>query len=75
MDGSLKMGVFRIRKLIPVRYPDGRVDRIPLPLLNTMIEAHKIVEFKRKEGWVIIGRDPIRGMGHGQVCDEERRRH
>lgn len=69
------MGVFRLRKLIPVRYPDGQVDKIPLPLLNTMIETHKIIEFKRKEGWVVIGSDAIRGMNHGQLPGKERRWH
>lgn len=69
------MGVFRLRRLIPVRYPDGRTDKIPVPLLNTMIEHRKIVEFKRKEGWAVIGRDSIRGMNHGQVIEKERRWH
>ena len=69
------MGVFRLRRLIPVRYSDGQIDKIPMSLLNTMIEAHKIVEFKRKEGWVAIDTDPIRGMDHGQLPDKERRWH
>lgn len=69
------MGVFRLRRLIPVRYPDGQTDKIPMPLLNTMIEHHKIVEFKRKDGWAVIGRDPIRGMNHGRLIEKERRWH
>lgn len=69
------MGVFRLRKLIQVRYPDGQVDKVPLPLLNTMIETQKIVEFKRKGGWVVIGRDAIRGMNHGHLPGKERRWH
>ena len=69
------MGVFRLRRLIQVRYPDGQVDKIPPPLLNTMIETHKIIEFKRKEGWVVIGSDAIRGVDHGQLPDKERRWH
>jgi len=69
------MGVFRLRKLIPVRYSDGQVDKIPQPLLNTMIENHKIAGFKRKDGWVVIGSDAIRGMNHGQLGDRERRWH
>jgi len=69
------MGVFRLIKLIPVRYPDGQVDKIPLPLLNTLIETHKIIEFKRKEGWVIIGRDAVREMNHGHLSGKERRWH
>ncbi len=69
------MGVFRLRKLVPVRYSDGQVDKIPQPLLNTMIENRKVVGFKRKEGWIVIGKDPIRGMNHGQPGDRERRWH
>ncbi len=69
------MGVFRLRKLIPVRYPDGQVDKVPLPMLNILIEAHKIIEFKRKEGWVVIGNDAIRGMNHGRPSSKERRWH
>lgn len=69
------MGVLRLRKLIQVRYPDGQIDKIPMPLLNTLIETHKIAEFKRKEGWVMVGSDPIRGMDHGQRSGNERRWH
>ncbi len=67
------MGVFRLRKLIPVRYADGHVDKIPSPLLNTLIETHQIIEFKRKEGWAVVGSDAIRGMDHGQLLGKERR--
>jgi len=38
-----------------------------------MIETHKIIEFKRKEGGGLIGSDAIRGMEHGQLCGKERR--
>jgi len=69
------MGVFRLRRLIPVRYSDGHVDKIPSPLLNTLIETHQIMAFKRKEGWIVIGIDAIRGMDHGQLSGKERRWH
>jgi len=68
-----EMGVFRLRKLITVRYPDGQTGKIPKPLLNTMIETKKIIEFKRKEGWVVVGSEFIRGMNHGQFNGRERR--
>jgi hypothetical protein len=73
VNGRQYMGVFRLRKLIPVRYTDGHVDKIPSPLLNTLIETHKITEFKRKKGWVVVGSDAIRGMDHGQLRGKERR--
>lgn len=61
------------RKLITVKYPDGQINDIPTVLLNTMIETKKIVGFKRKDGWVIIGKDSIRGMGHGHYHGREKR--
>ena len=67
------MGVFRLKKLITVRYADGHVDNIPSPLLNTLIETHQIVEFKRKEGWIVVGSDAIRNMNHGRLREKERR--
>ena len=73
VNGRQYMGVFRLRKLIPVRYTDGHVDKIPSPLLNTLIETHKITEFKRKKGWVFFGSVAIRGMDHGQLRGKERR--
>ena len=69
------MGVFRLRRLIPVRYSDGHVDKIPSPLLNTLIETHQIMAFKRKEGWIVIGIDALRGMDHGQLRGKEGRWH
>ena len=67
------MGVFKLRKLIPVRYADGHVDKIPSPLLNTLIETHQITEFKREEGWIAVGSDTVRGMNPGQLRGKERR--
>jgi hypothetical protein len=69
------MGCFRLKRLIPARSSDGHVDKIPSPLLNTLIETHQIIAFKRKEGWIVIGIDAIRGMDHGQLGGKERRRH
>jgi len=69
------VGVFRLRRLVPVRYPDGHTDKVPSVLLNTMIENHKIIELKRKEGWIVIGVDAIRGMNHGRLTGKDRRWH
>ena len=60
-------------KMITVKYPDGHYEDIPKPLLNTLIELHKIVEFKRKSGWVVIGKDAIRGMGREPFKGKEKR--
>jgi len=67
------MELFRHKRLISVRLQDGSIDNVPKPLLNTMIETHEITEFKRKDGWVVIGRDAIRGMDSGQMPGKERR--
>ncbi len=60
-------------KSITVKYPDGHFEKVPKELLNVMIELDRISEFKRKNGWVVIGKDPIRGMGRGPFKGREKR--
>lgn len=71
----LEMGMFGLRNLITVRYSNGQIDKIPRPLLNTMIETHKIIGFKRKKSWVVVDKDAVRGTDHGYYNGRERRRH
>ena len=61
--------------LIPVIYPDGRHDLVKDFYLSYLIEQNNITQFKRKEGWAVVGRDPVRGMNRGQVIEKERRWH
>jgi len=49
---------------ILVCYPDNRIDYVTDNILDILIESKKIVKFKRSSGWVTIGVDPIRSIGH-----------
>ena len=67
------MEIFNHKKKITVRYPNGKTDKVPSVLLNTLIETKMVTEFKRKDGWVVIGLDAIRGMNSGEAPRKERR--
>ena len=46
--------------LIPVIFADDSYDMVEDRLLNELIITNKIKAFKRTDGWVRIGEDPIR---------------
>jgi hypothetical protein len=48
--------------LIRVRYNDDTCGLVDDCLLESLIVAGKIVEFRRSSGWVRIGRDALRGQ-------------
>ena len=50
--------------LIRVRYPDGATRMVRPQLLNQLIHTRMISEFRRSNGWVRLGVDPVRlGVG------------
>lgn len=49
--------------LIRVMYTDDKYDYVPDSRLDELIESGKIKQFCRADGWVTVGRDPVRGMG------------
>lgn len=59
--------------IIPVKYSDGTMDRVQSILLDTLILSGAITKFKRGNGWVTIGLDPIRKQGQQQQIVEDRR--
>jgi len=59
--------------LIPVIYPDGKHDMVKSYLLDRLIAAQQIRQFKRTEGWVDIGSKQIRGKSHKSYLGPERR--
>ena len=67
------MGFFSRSPKIRVIYKSGAHDRIAPSLLPTLIDAREIVQFKRADGWVTVGIDPIRGMGGPPYLGDERR--
>jgi hypothetical protein len=47
--------------IIRVLYEDDRHDYVPAFRLDDLIAEGKIKKFYRSDGWVTIGKDPIRG--------------
>jgi hypothetical protein len=60
--------------MIRIMYNDGNFDIIKPGLLNALIEKEAITSFKRSDGWIVIGRDPIRRGGNRAYAGPERRR-
>jgi hypothetical protein len=61
--------------LIRVLKRDNKFDMIKEYLLEDYIQSGEILKFHRSNGWVTIGRDPIRGMGSVNYIGPERRLH
>jgi len=49
--------------LIGVMYRDGTYDIVKDIALDNLVNSEKILKFYRSGHWVIIGREPVRGMG------------
>ncbi len=45
---------------VKVKYPDGAIEFVRPSFLQYLIETAKIREFERKDGWVVVGVDPVR---------------
>lgn len=59
--------------MIPVMLKDGS-DEIVLPrVLDRLLESRRVLFIKRSSGWVVVGRDPLRGMGGDLYIGTERR--
>ncbi len=59
--------------LIRVLYHDGKYDMVKDRYLGLYIDSGKILKFKRKDGWVTIGVDPIRRSERPYNGPERRR--
>lgn len=46
--------------LIYVKYADNRFDYVKDTMLDAMIDSGVVAKFRRKTGWVTIGKDPVR---------------
>jgi hypothetical protein len=46
--------------LIRIMYRDGRFDMVKSFFIDWLIESGRIAMFRRSEGWVVLGRDPVR---------------
>jgi hypothetical protein len=60
--------------IIRVLYEDDRHDYVPAFRLDDLIAEGRIKKFYRSDGWVTIGKDPIRGTGGARYSGPERRK-
>ena len=58
--------------MVRIRYSDGRYDLVKAAMLDLLINLRQINQFERRDGWAIIGRDPLRGEGGGYQGPERR---
>ena len=59
--------------MIRVMYSDGRFDLVKPSTLDLLLKQNSLASFKRSSGWVVVGRDPIRGSGGVAYPGPERR--
>lgn len=59
---------------IPVVLKDGKEQTVEKSELNRLMGEQLIMFFKRKAGWVVVGRDNVRGAG-GEYSGTERRKY
>ena len=61
--------------IIRVLYKDDRHDYVPASRLDDLIAEGRIKKFYRhSDGWVIIGKDRIRGVGGSRYNGPNRRK-
>ena len=51
-----------MENLIRVELKDGAICRMVIKAFNLFLAKDQIVKFERYEGWVIVGKDPLRDM-------------
>jgi hypothetical protein len=59
--------------MIRVMYSDGRFDLIKPSALDHLLAQNCLASFQRSSGWVVVGRDPLRGAGGNAYRGPERR--
>lgn len=59
--------------MVPVLLKNGTEEIVAPQVLDRMLEADQVMYFKRSDGWVVVGRDSIRGMGGTLYHGKERR--
>jgi hypothetical protein len=59
--------------LIPVVLSDGQEDLVSKDELQFLMDIQQIVQFKRSDGWVVVGQDKMRSVSvpyKGKECRE-----
>lgn len=59
--------------LVRVKYVDDRFDMVRPEILDRLLEAGKVREFKRSDGWVMPGIGTVRHKGRNDYSGLERR--
>lgn len=59
--------------MVPVMLKDGSEEIVSPQVLDRMLESDEVMFFRRTEGWVVVGRDPVRGLGGILYRGRERR--
>lgn len=59
--------------MIRVQYENGSYDMVMKYLLDEGIMSGKVLKFKRKTGWVIVGVDSMRTTGYRYNVPERRK--
>ena len=50
---------------INVELKDGAVCRMAKRSFNVFLSLDKVAKFKRSEGWIVVGKDPLRDLEKG----------
>lgn len=59
--------------MIRVMYPDGKTEMVRPPLLDLLIKRERIQQFRRDNGWSVLGQDPLRRSQLNDYQGAERR--
>lgn len=59
--------------LIRVKYVDERFDMVRPDILDRLLEAGKVQEFQRSDGWVMPGMGRLRGNSRNSYSGPDRR--
>jgi hypothetical protein len=54
-----------MERLIRVELTDGAICRMAQKALDLFLAQDKVVKFERSDGWVVVGRDPLRDITMG----------
>ena len=49
-----------MERLIRVELKDGAICRMAQKAFNLFLAQNRIVKFERSDGWVVVGKDPLR---------------
>lgn len=60
--------------LIRVKYVDERFDMVRPEILDRLLEAGKVREFQRSDGWVIPGIGNVRRKNRAEYTGTDRRK-